>query len=185
MRKNKLLVAAVFAGAIGVPTAAFAEGRNMPQPMTSTGERVAFLHGLFAVRDHPMPRDQLRRHLPRIADGQRISERILTALGVRLLGQELHLRGHAEFVLAHPDSNLVKRGDKIAGKPECQWLKRSLATQRHGLAFCVMRDMPATGHILWPGTLKAFCHPRGSNPRLRRASFRRPPAASCVRDATR
>ena len=45
MKINKLLVAAVLAIAIGAPIAAFVGDMNMPQPMTSTGARVSFLHG--------------------------------------------------------------------------------------------------------------------------------------------
>lgn len=45
MKTNKLLVAAVFATAIGVPIAGFAGDMNVPRPITSTGVRVPFLHG--------------------------------------------------------------------------------------------------------------------------------------------
>jgi thiol-disulfide isomerase/thioredoxin len=45
MKPNKLLVAAVLA-AIGASIAGFVEETNVPQPMTSTGVRVPFLHGL-------------------------------------------------------------------------------------------------------------------------------------------
>jgi thiol-disulfide isomerase/thioredoxin len=45
MKTNKLLVAAVLAIAIGAPIAAFVHDINGPQPMTSTGVRVPFLHG--------------------------------------------------------------------------------------------------------------------------------------------
>ena len=41
---SKLLVAAVLATTIGAPIAGFAEDTNVPQPMTSTGVRVPFLH---------------------------------------------------------------------------------------------------------------------------------------------
>ena len=44
MKTNKLLVAAVFAIAIGAPIAGFV-GEMKGQPMTSTGVRVPFLHG--------------------------------------------------------------------------------------------------------------------------------------------
>ena len=46
MKANKLLVAAVLATAIGAPIAAFVEDMKVPQPMTSAGVRVPFLHGL-------------------------------------------------------------------------------------------------------------------------------------------
>jgi len=45
MKINKLLIAAVLAIAIGAPIAAFVEDKNVPQPKTSTGLRVSFLHG--------------------------------------------------------------------------------------------------------------------------------------------
>ena len=45
MKINKLLVAAVLAIAIGAPIAGFVGDTNMPQPTTSTGARVPFLHG--------------------------------------------------------------------------------------------------------------------------------------------
>jgi thiol-disulfide isomerase/thioredoxin len=45
MKINKLLVAAVFAFAIGAPIAAFVEESNVQQPATSSGIRVPFLHG--------------------------------------------------------------------------------------------------------------------------------------------
>jgi thiol-disulfide isomerase/thioredoxin len=45
MKINKLLIAAVLAIAIGAPIAAFVEDKNVPQPKTSTGLRVPFLHG--------------------------------------------------------------------------------------------------------------------------------------------
>jgi thiol-disulfide isomerase/thioredoxin len=43
---NKLLVVAVLAIAIGAPIAGFVGDTNMPQPATSAGVRVPFLHGL-------------------------------------------------------------------------------------------------------------------------------------------
>ena len=46
MKTNKLLVAAVLAIAIGAPIAGFVGDMNEPQPTTSTGVRVPFLHGL-------------------------------------------------------------------------------------------------------------------------------------------
>ncbi len=46
MKTNKLLVAAVLATAIGAPVAGFGGDMNMPQPTTSPGVRVPFLHGL-------------------------------------------------------------------------------------------------------------------------------------------
>ena len=46
MNTSKLLVAAVLAIAIGAPIAGFFGDMNMPQPTTSTGIRVPFLHGL-------------------------------------------------------------------------------------------------------------------------------------------
>ena len=45
MKINKLLVAAVLAIAIGAPVAGFVGDLYMPQPTTSTGARVSFLHG--------------------------------------------------------------------------------------------------------------------------------------------
>ena len=45
MKINKLLVAAVLAIAIGAPIAGFVGDVNVPQPTTSTGVRVPFLHG--------------------------------------------------------------------------------------------------------------------------------------------
>ena len=45
MKINKLLVAAVLATAIGAPIAGFVGDMKVPQPMTSTGVRVPFLHG--------------------------------------------------------------------------------------------------------------------------------------------
>jgi thiol-disulfide isomerase/thioredoxin len=45
MKTNRLLVAAVLAAAIGAPIAGFVEEMSVPQPMTSTGVRVPFLHG--------------------------------------------------------------------------------------------------------------------------------------------
>ena len=47
MKINKLLVAAVLATAIGAPIAGFVGDTNRAQPMTSTGVRVPFLHGLL------------------------------------------------------------------------------------------------------------------------------------------
>jgi thiol-disulfide isomerase/thioredoxin len=52
MKPNKFLMAAVLAVAIGAPIAGFVEEMNVPQPMTSTGVRVSFLHGLLTA---PMP----------------------------------------------------------------------------------------------------------------------------------
>jgi thiol-disulfide isomerase/thioredoxin len=46
MKTNKLLVAAVLATAVGAAMAGFGEDMNMPQPTTSPGIRVPFLHGL-------------------------------------------------------------------------------------------------------------------------------------------
>jgi thiol-disulfide isomerase/thioredoxin len=46
MKTNKFLVAAVLAIAIGAPIAGFVGDINRAQPMTSTGVRVPFLHGL-------------------------------------------------------------------------------------------------------------------------------------------
>ena len=45
MKTNKLLVAAVLATAVGTPIAGFGRDMNMPQPTTSPGVRVPFLHG--------------------------------------------------------------------------------------------------------------------------------------------
>jgi thiol-disulfide isomerase/thioredoxin len=45
MKTNKILVAAVFAFAIGAPIAAFVKELNVQQPTTSTSIRVPFLHG--------------------------------------------------------------------------------------------------------------------------------------------
>jgi hypothetical protein len=45
MKTNKFLVAAVLAIAIGLPIAGFVWDVSVPQPMTSTGVRVTFLHG--------------------------------------------------------------------------------------------------------------------------------------------
>ena len=47
MKTNKLLAMAVLAVAVGAPIAAFVEDTNVPQPTTSTGVRVPFLHGFF------------------------------------------------------------------------------------------------------------------------------------------
>jgi thiol-disulfide isomerase/thioredoxin len=52
MKPNKFLMAAVLVGAIGAPIAGFVEEMNVPQPMTSTGVRVAFLHGFLTA---PIP----------------------------------------------------------------------------------------------------------------------------------
>jgi thiol-disulfide isomerase/thioredoxin len=46
MKTNKLLGAAVLAIAIGAPIAGFVKDKNMPQPTTSAGLRVPFLHGV-------------------------------------------------------------------------------------------------------------------------------------------
>src|SRR5215207_9437863 len=46
MKKNRHLVAAVLAAAIWAPIAGFAEEMKVPEPTTSTGVRVPFLHGL-------------------------------------------------------------------------------------------------------------------------------------------
>jgi len=46
MSTNKLLVAAVLGMSIGAPIAGFAEDTKVPQPITSTGIRAPFLHGL-------------------------------------------------------------------------------------------------------------------------------------------
>jgi thiol-disulfide isomerase/thioredoxin len=43
---SRHLVAAALAAAIGAPIACFAEEMNVPEPTTSTGVRVPFLHGL-------------------------------------------------------------------------------------------------------------------------------------------
>ena len=50
MKINKLLIAAALAIAIGAPLAAFAQELNVPQPTTSSGVRVPFLHGFPAPR---------------------------------------------------------------------------------------------------------------------------------------
>jgi thiol-disulfide isomerase/thioredoxin len=50
MKSNKLLVAAVLAIAIGAPIAAFLEESKVPQPTTTPGVRVPFLHGLPTAR---------------------------------------------------------------------------------------------------------------------------------------
>ena len=47
MKTNKLLVATVFAIAIGAPVAGFIGETTVAQPTTSTGVRVPFLHGFF------------------------------------------------------------------------------------------------------------------------------------------
>jgi thiol-disulfide isomerase/thioredoxin len=49
MKTNRLLAAAVLATAIGTPIAGFTEDLNMSQQMTSTGGRLAFLHGFFTA----------------------------------------------------------------------------------------------------------------------------------------
>jgi thiol-disulfide isomerase/thioredoxin len=49
MKTNGLLVAAVLAAAIGAPIAGFVGEMYAPQPMTSTGVRAPFLHGLPAA----------------------------------------------------------------------------------------------------------------------------------------
>jgi hypothetical protein len=46
MKTNKLLVAAVLAMAIAAPIAGFVGDTNVPQPTSSPGVRVPFLHGL-------------------------------------------------------------------------------------------------------------------------------------------
>jgi len=46
MSTNKLLVAAVLGMSIGAPIAGLAEDTKVPQPITSSGVRVPFLHGL-------------------------------------------------------------------------------------------------------------------------------------------
>lgn len=46
MNTNTFLVGAVLATVIGAPIAGFAGDTNVPQPMTSPGVRVPFLHGL-------------------------------------------------------------------------------------------------------------------------------------------
>jgi thiol-disulfide isomerase/thioredoxin len=48
MNINKLLVAALLATSIGAPTSSFAEERTVPNPITSTGIRVPFLHGILS-----------------------------------------------------------------------------------------------------------------------------------------
>ena len=50
MRTNKLLVAAVLVTAIGAPIAGSAGDINVPQPITSPGLRVPFLHGFHSGR---------------------------------------------------------------------------------------------------------------------------------------
>jgi thiol-disulfide isomerase/thioredoxin len=45
MKTSRFLATAVFAIAIGAPIAGFVEEMHVPRPMTSTGVRVAFLHG--------------------------------------------------------------------------------------------------------------------------------------------
>jgi thiol-disulfide isomerase/thioredoxin len=46
MKTNKVLIAAVLAIAIGAPIAGFVGDKNVAQPLTSTGVRIPFLHGL-------------------------------------------------------------------------------------------------------------------------------------------
>jgi thiol-disulfide isomerase/thioredoxin len=50
MRTNKLLVAALLVTAIGAPIAGSAGDINVPQPITSPGLRVPFLHGFHSGR---------------------------------------------------------------------------------------------------------------------------------------
>src|SRR5579863_1522198 len=93
-------------------------------------EPLHLLNLTLAVSDDPVPRDQLRGHLTRIADRQRVRERVLTALRVRLLGQVTRLRRHAELILAHRDSVLI----------ETCWTRAATASRlpawnRSGLAF--------------------------------------------------
>jgi len=47
MKTTKLLTTAILAAAIGAPIAGFLGDTAMPQPSTSTGVRVPFLHGFF------------------------------------------------------------------------------------------------------------------------------------------
>jgi thiol-disulfide isomerase/thioredoxin len=56
MKPNKLLVAAVLATAIGAAIAGFVRDVNVPQPTTSTGVRVPFLHG-FPTAPSPNQRE--------------------------------------------------------------------------------------------------------------------------------
>jgi len=46
MKTSKLLIAAVLAIAIGAPIAGFLGDASVPQPTTSTGIRLPFLHGI-------------------------------------------------------------------------------------------------------------------------------------------
>ncbi|PNE59074.1 hypothetical protein A8H39_20000 [Paraburkholderia fungorum] len=71
----------------------------------------------------------------------------MAALRVRLFGQILHLRRDAEFVLAHPDSGLVKRAKKSREAPNANGLRAHWRSGADGLAFCLMRGTPATGQI--------------------------------------
>jgi thiol-disulfide isomerase/thioredoxin len=48
MNTNKLLVAALLATSIGAPISGLAGDTKVPQPITSTGIRVPFLHGLLS-----------------------------------------------------------------------------------------------------------------------------------------
>jgi hypothetical protein len=50
MQTNKLLVVAVLAIAIGAPIAGFVGDSKMPQPTTSPGVGLPFLHGYPTVR---------------------------------------------------------------------------------------------------------------------------------------
>jgi thiol-disulfide isomerase/thioredoxin len=50
MKISKLLIAAVFAIAVGAPIGAFLGGISVAQPATSTGVRVPFLHGFFNIQ---------------------------------------------------------------------------------------------------------------------------------------
>src|SRR4051794_37613114 len=54
MEANKRLATAILAIAVGVPSAAFAEDMTVPQPMTSAGARVSFLHGFPSAPKIPM-----------------------------------------------------------------------------------------------------------------------------------
>ena len=49
MKTNTLLAVTLFAAAMAAPIAGFAEDTTMSQPITSTGQRLAFLHGLFSA----------------------------------------------------------------------------------------------------------------------------------------
>ena len=50
MKTNKLLAAAVLTIAVGAPIAGFVQETSVPQPTTSPGVRVPFLHGFFNAR---------------------------------------------------------------------------------------------------------------------------------------